>query len=122
MLFEVLGRGGGGRQIGLAKEWEGGRQIEPCEEGFDKECCPKKIHKKERHIRVEYGRHIGWMERCNGDNISVSGHSQVRCISHILWPGPMSATTGRLWVPLRVEIQVHAAVSKYLPAVLQKCP
>lgn len=114
----------GGRETDRAcEEEDGGREADrACEEGFDKECCPQRTHKKERHIRVEDGRNIRWMERCNGHNISVSGHSQVRCVSHIVWPGSMSATTGRLWVPLRVEIQVHAAVSKYLPTVLQKCP
>lgn len=98
------------READWACERVGGREVDrACEEGFDKECCPQRTHKKERHIRVEDGRHICRMEMCNGHNISVSGHSQVRCMSHIVWPGSMSATKGRLWVPLRVEIQIHAA-------------
>lgn len=122
MLFEVLGRVGG-RKVDWACERVGGRETDrACEDGFDKECCPQRTHKKERHIPVEDGRRPRWMERCNGHNISVSGHSHARCMSHIVWLGSMSATKGRLRVPLRVEIQIHAAVSKYLPAVLQKCP
>lgn len=110
MLSEALGRGGG-REVDRACEEEGGgREADrACEDGFDKECCPQRTHKKERHIRVEDGRRPRWMERCNGHNISVSGHSHARCMSHIVWPGSMSATKGRLWVPLRVEIQIHAA-------------
>lgn len=54
--------------------------------------------------------------------LCLATHRPDACMSHIVWSGLMSATTDRLWAALRVEKQVHAAVSKYLPTVLQKRP